>query len=87
LRAARSPATKEKLESDVAKALGLPDPTMSGGGTVVSKFLDDVHTALVGSPSGGSDTYRKTERLMQTLGLTYDPYWDTSEAAQRVAAP
>ncbi|MBF4766607.1 DUF3883 domain-containing protein [Nocardioides agariphilus] len=74
--------TKERLANDAADALGIAHATMSPqGGTVVSTFLDDLHRAMYGTSTGGVDTYRKAERLLQSLGLTYDPYWDTSEAA------
>ena len=73
--------TKERLANDTADALGIPRPIMSTGGTVISTFLDDIHRALHGTSTGSADTYRKAERLIQSLGLTYDPYWDTSEAA------
>lgn len=75
--------TKERLAKDIAQELGLPEPTMSRGSTVVSAFLGEVHKVLTGGSIGSLDTYRQTERLMQALGLTYDPYWDTSEAAPK----
>lgn len=73
--------TKEQMARQIADALGIPDPTMSTGSTVVSGFLDAVNKAITGSATGAADSYRKTECVMQSLGLTYDPYWDTSEAA------
>lgn len=75
--------SKQRLANDTADALGIAHATMSTGGTVVSTFLDDVHKALYGTATGSRDTYRKAERLIQALGLTYDPYWDTSEAADK----
>lgn len=73
--------TKAQICADIAVALGTPAPGSSTGSSIDSAFLDAIHVALTGRPSGGSDTYRKTERVLQRLGLTYDPYWDTSEAA------
>ena len=75
--------SKEQLANDTADALGIPHATMSAGGTVVSTFLDEVHHALYGKPTGQADTYRKAEAVLTSLGLTYDPYWDTSEAADK----
>lgn len=40
-----------------------------------------IHQALTGQPTGGTDTYRKAERVLQALDLTYDPFWDMSESA------
>lgn len=73
----------DKLElcERIAKALGVPVPREATGGTIDSAFLDVMHAAIAGRPSGATDTYRRTERVLQALGLTYDPYWDTSEAA------
>jgi uncharacterized protein DUF3883 len=73
--------TKGELCADIARALRIPEPASSSGSSIDSSFLDNIHSALAGGPSGGTDTYRKTERVLQRLGLTYDPYWDTSEAA------
>src|SRR4051812_28514186 len=56
-------------------------PNVSSGSSVDSQFLDALHLAIAGSPTQGADAYRKTEALLDLLGLTYDPYWDTSEAA------
>lgn len=72
---------KAKLCADIAGALRIPEPASSRGSSIDSSFLDQIHLALAGRPSGGTDTYRKTERVLQRVGLTYDPYWDTSEAA------
>lgn len=73
--------SKAELASGVAKALGLEVPEVARGSSVESSFLDQIHAAITGQPSGEPDTYRKTESVMHALGLTYDPYWDTSEAA------
>lgn len=74
---------KEQLANDIADALNLSHAQMSTGSTVVSTFLDDVNRALVGTATGGGDTYRMTETVLESLGLAYDPYWDTSEAAPK----
>lgn len=74
--------TKAKLANDIAAALGIPEPTVSSGSSVDSTFLDRIHTALTGDQSTQSDAYRKAERVLQDLKLTYDPFWDTSEAAE-----
>ncbi len=71
---------KTKLAEDIAVHLGLSPPDVSRGSSVASTFLDEVHRRIAGGPSGGSDSYRMTERLLQRLGRTYDPYWDTSES-------
>lgn len=72
--------SKEALAAAIAKHLGLPPPPVSRGASVSSLFLDEVHEVLFGGPSGGVDTYRKTDRLLSRLGLVYDPWWDTSES-------
>ena len=74
--------TKKRLASDIATTLDLANknPYVSPGSSVDSHFLDEVFRALTGEELVAKDTYRKTERLLQALGLTYDPFWDTSEA-------
>ncbi|QTE30029.1 protein NO VEIN domain-containing protein [Pengzhenrongella sicca] len=72
---------KKKMAAEIADLRGLPDPKVSGGSSVESRFLDAVYASIVGTPSGGADAYRKTEALLERLALPYDPYWDTSEAA------
>src|SRR5689334_4651168 len=71
---------KQRLADDIADALEIPHAHMSTGSTVVSTILDDINAALVGVPKGGADTYRMTETVLESLGLAYDPYWDTSES-------
>lgn len=44
-------------------------------------FLDRIHKALTGDDSTQTDAYRKAEQALQDVGLTYDPFWDTSESA------
>lgn len=73
--------SKAQLAKEVAKELRLPEPEMSSGATVLSEFLEAAHIALTGGRSSGANAYRKTERLMNAVGLTYDPYWDTSESS------
>lgn len=75
--------SKEELAARIAGHLNLAVPHVSSGASVDSRFLDDVHVALTGVPTGGADTYRKVEGVLHALGLTYDPYWDTSEAAEK----
>lgn len=74
--------TKQQLAFDIADALGIARPPVSSGSSVDSTFLDRVHTALTGDESAQSDAYRKAERVLQDLGLTYDPFWDTSESSE-----
>lgn len=73
--------TKAALAADIAVALGLDAPPVSNGSSVDSTFLDRIHTALTGDKSTATDAYRKAERVLQDLGLTYDPFWDTSESS------
>lgn len=73
--------TKAQLSADIAALLQIPVPAVSEGASVDSTFLDAVFRAQFGSASGGTDTYRKTERLLRRFGLTYDPFWDTSESS------
>lgn len=73
--------TKLELARDIALALGIDPPAQSSGSSVDSTFLDRVHTALTGDDSIKKDAYRKAEQALQDVGLTYDPFWDTSESA------
>ena len=73
--------TKQTLANGIAERLGLTAPLVSRGSSVASAFLSDVDKALKGSGLADLDAYRKTERVLRRLGLPYDPWWDTSEAA------
>jgi hypothetical protein len=73
--------TKTRLVADIADEVGIARPLMSSGSSVNSEFLDAIHMAIALTPTGGTDAYRKAEILLDRLGLTYDPYWDTSEGA------
>ncbi|MFC7726162.1 DUF3883 domain-containing protein [Nocardioides sp. GCM10028917] len=73
--------TKLQLAQAIADALKIDRPLQSRGSSVDSTFLDRVHTALTGDTSTQTDAYRKAERVLQDVGLTYDPFWDTSESA------
>lgn len=75
--------TKAVMSEDIARMLGIVPPAVSPGSSVDSKVLDAIYEELTGSPSGAPDAYRKTEVLLTHLGLTYDPYWDTSESAEK----
>lgn len=72
-------ATKTLISYDIADLLGIPRPPVSTGSSVDAPFLDGIYRALRRGINPGTDANRKTERVMQALGLTYDPYWDTSE--------
>ncbi|WP_454860633.1 DUF3883 domain-containing protein [Promicromonospora soli] len=71
---------KADLVREIALELGIDDPPVSRGSSVDSKFLDAVHAALTGEPANGGNANRNVELVLTHLGLTYDPYWDTSEA-------
>lgn len=74
---------KLELAHDIADALGIERPEQSGGSSVDSTFLDRIHQAMTNSAGlAGTDAYRKAERVLQDLGLTYDPFWDTSESSE-----
>lgn len=73
--------TKKELAIDIAAALEISPPAVSRGSSVESKFLDRIHTALTRDESTKTDAYRKAERVLQDVGLTYDPFWDTSESS------
>ncbi|MGY0536359.1 protein NO VEIN domain-containing protein [Nocardioides sp. YJ-D4] len=73
--------TKLELAQAIADKLGIARPVQSKGSSVDSTFLDRIHTALTGDESTMTDAYRKAERALQDLGLTYDPFWDTSESS------
>lgn len=72
--------TKEEISVAIAGFLGLTPPPVSDGASVISSFIDEVNTALFGSATGGTDSYRRAERLLTNLGLLYDPRWDSSES-------
>lgn len=72
---------KLQLAEGIADSLGIPRPTQSRGSSIDSTFLDRIHVAISGNKSTTTDAYRKAERVLQDLGLTYDPFWDTSESA------
>ena len=74
---------KAQMAVRIAQALEIEEPNVSVGSSVDSTFLDRVHEALGHSGSAGDDAYRKTETVLQDLGLTYDPFWDTSESRER----
>ena len=73
--------TKAELAFDIADALAIARPPVSRGSSVDSTFMDRIHTSLTGDGAVRSDAYRKAERVLQDLGLTYDPFWDTSESS------
>lgn len=75
--------TKEELATQIALHLGIATPAVSKGSSVDASFLDRVYLRLTGDESDARDAYRKTERVLTALGLTYDIRWDTSEAASR----
>lgn len=77
--AAVGPVTKKALATDIAVALGITPPAVSFGSSVASEFIGRVYTACTGEPLDEGLVYRRAERLMQALSLTYDPFWDTSE--------
>ena len=72
--------TKKELAHAIADFLKLEHPTVAEGSSVDSPFLQQITSSLNGPVSSGSDSYRKTETIFDLLGLTYDPFWDTSEA-------
>jgi hypothetical protein len=74
---------KALMASDIARALGVAEPHVSVGSSVDSTFLDRIHEALGHTGRTGDDAYRKTETVLQDLGLPYDPFWDTSESKER----
>ena len=79
----RPDATKGQITKDIAQALSIDEPAESGGSSIDSKFLNEIHEARTGYPMRAGDTYRTTERVMQAFDLTYDPWWDTSENAPK----
>ncbi|WP_127125130.1 DUF3883 domain-containing protein [Georgenia sp. SYP-B2076] len=77
------PTKKTDLPKRITDTLDIDMPKVSTGGSVEGAFLDAIQQARTGAPTGGRDTYRKAEQVLETLGLTYDPFWDTSEAAPK----
>jgi len=74
--------TKSQIASDIAGVLGLQMPAISRGSSVETEFLSEVFARLSGVPNIGTLAYRQVENIFDLLGLTYDPYWDTSESAE-----
>jgi hypothetical protein len=74
--------TKTVLVQQISEFLGIATPSVSNGSSVDSAFLDEVISALGGSTSSTPIAYRKTEKILDLLGMTYDPFWDTSEATR-----
>lgn len=74
---------KEDIARQISTILGIESPTISNGSTVVSEMLDKIYTVLTGDDTAGPNAYSKTAGILEFLGLTYDPYWDTSEARGR----
>lgn len=73
--------TREVLTRDIAEALNIRPPDISGGSSAETSFLDRIHAALTKADPVAGNAYRKTERILQHFGLTYDPFWDTSESS------
>ncbi|GAB4087044.1 hypothetical protein GCM10028784_36740 [Myceligenerans cantabricum] len=69
---------KEQITNEVVELLGIHPVTKSNGSTVVSDTLDRIHAAVTGHPATGMGAYQKTAAILEALGLTYDPHWDTS---------
>lgn len=73
--------TREVLTNDIASALKTRPPAISGGSSAESTFLDRIYEELSKADPVEGNAYRKTERILQHLELTYDPFWDTSESS------
>lgn len=74
--------TKRELAAEVATLLGIAGPQMSSGSTVVSELLTRIVERLTGQPAGHLTAYEKAAVALERVGLTYDPFWDTSEAQE-----
>lgn len=73
---------KADLVREIADQLKIDTPRGARGASVDEQFLDTVHLALTGDPARGGNAYRNVEIVLSSLGLTYDPYWDTNEATE-----
>lgn len=77
-----STPTKPELARAVADLLGIAEPRMSSGSTVTSELLTRIYEHLTGESADRLGAYAKTATILDRLGLTYDPHWDTSEAQE-----
>lgn len=75
--------TKVELARSVAHLLGIEEVRVSSGSTIVSDLLTRIAERLSGQPADHLDAYQKAATALELLGLTYDPFWDTSEAQER----
>jgi hypothetical protein len=73
---------KTDLVREIADLLEIDSPSAARGASVDEQFLDAVHIALTGDPARGANANRNVEIVLSSLGLTYDPYWDTNEATE-----
>jgi len=74
--------TKTVLVQQISEFLGIPAPSVANGSSVESAFLDTIISTLGSSSAAASTAYRKVEFILDLLGMTYDPFWDTSEATK-----
>lgn len=74
--------TKQGIADEIAISVGIPRPHTSTGSSVESAFLDALFEWRTGLQNPGTDANRKTAFLLEALGLTYDPFWDTSEISE-----
>lgn len=73
---------KTDLVREIADQLEIDVPSAARGTSVDEQFLEAVHVALTGDPARGGNANRNVEIVLSSLGLTYDPYWDTNEATE-----
>lgn len=73
--------SKSEIAADIASLLNLAPSTVNRGASFDSYFFGTVYEALSGATAGDSNPYRRVEAVLAELGLPYDPYWDTNEAA------
>lgn len=63
---------KSEYAGAIAAHLGLRQPRLSGGGTVVSTFLDDIAEALGLYVPAGADAHLKAQMVLEEVGSKFD---------------
>ena len=69
--------TDKDLASEVAGLLEIDPATISTRSAAVGDTLDQIYTAVTRQLTTGVDVQRKVAAILEVLGLTYDPRWDT----------
>ena len=72
-------ATGQQLAAEVARLVGASTAVASVGATAAGIGLDGIFAAVTSRTPSGMDVRQKTAAVLEVLGLTYDPHWDTAD--------